>query len=33
MNLIPDGVDTYSIEMKGLVQSSTNLGVVTTEGE
>ena len=31
MNLIPDGVDTYSIEMKGLVQSSTNLGVVTTE--
>lgn len=33
MNLIPDGVDTYSIEMKGLVQSSTNLGVVTTEGD
>lgn len=31
INLIPDGVDTYSMEMKGLVQSSTNLGVVSTE--
>lgn len=31
LNLIPSGVDTYSIEMKGLVQSSTNLGVVSTE--
>lgn len=33
INLIPDGVDTYSLDMKGLVQSSTNLGVVVTEEE
>lgn len=29
--LIPNGIQTMSIEIKGLVQSSTNLGVVTTD--
>jgi len=28
--LIPNGIQTMSMEIKGLVQSSTNLGVVTT---
>ncbi|WP_055071439.1 aminoacyl-histidine dipeptidase [Clostridium massiliamazoniense] len=30
LNLIPNGVDTMSVDMPGLVQSSTNIGVVTT---
>ena len=30
LHLIPNGVDTMSMGIKGLVQSSTNLGVVTT---
>ncbi|MGL5245055.1 MAG: aminoacyl-histidine dipeptidase, partial [Sarcina sp.] len=30
LHLIPNGVDTMSMAIKGLVQSSTNLGVVTT---
>lgn len=29
--LIPNGVQTMSMDIKGLVQSSTNLGVVTTD--
>ncbi|MTI67059.1 MAG: aminoacyl-histidine dipeptidase [Firmicutes bacterium] len=29
-NLIPNGIETMSMEIKGLVESSTNLGVVTT---
>jgi dipeptidase D len=29
--LIPQGIQTMSMDIKGLVQSSTNLGVVTTE--
>jgi dipeptidase D len=31
--LIPNGIQTMSMEIEGLVQSSTNLGVVTTEGD
>jgi dipeptidase D len=31
LNLILNGVQTMSMEIKGLVQSSTNLGVVTTK--
>lgn len=31
--LMPNGVNTMSQNIKGLVESSTNLGVVTTEGE
>lgn len=31
--LIPNGIQTMSMEIEGLVQSSTNLGVVTTDGE
>ncbi|MPQ42503.1 aminoacyl-histidine dipeptidase [Clostridium tarantellae] len=31
LHLIPNGVDTMSMAIKGLVQSSTNLGVVTTK--
>lgn len=30
--LIPNGINTNSVEIKDLVESSTNLGVVTTEG-
>lgn len=30
LHLVPSGVDTMSMGIKGLVQSSTNLGVVTT---
>ncbi|QAA31493.1 aminoacyl-histidine dipeptidase [Clostridium manihotivorum] len=30
--LLPNGVDTMSMDIPGLVQSSTNLGVVTTNG-
>lgn len=30
LNLIPNGVDSMSMAISGLVQSSTNLGVVTT---
>lgn len=30
LNLIPNGVDTMSVDILGLVQSSTNIGVVTT---
>ncbi len=33
INLMPNGVDSYSVEMKGLVQSSTNLGVIHTEDD
>ncbi|MPM81396.1 Cytosol non-specific dipeptidase [bioreactor metagenome] len=31
--LMPQGVQTMSMDIKGLVQSSTNLGVVTTEDD
>ncbi|MDB1939553.1 MULTISPECIES: aminoacyl-histidine dipeptidase [Clostridium] len=30
--LIPNGINSNSVEIKNLVESSTNLGVVTTEG-
>lgn len=30
LHLIPNGIDTMSMDIKGLVQSSTNLGVVAT---
>lgn len=33
LSLIPNGIQTMSMEIKGLVQSSTNLGVVTTAGD
>ena len=31
LNLIPNGIQTQSMEIEGLVESSTNLGVVKTE--
>lgn len=31
--LIPNGINTNSTQIQGLVESSTNLGVVTTEGD
>ena len=31
--LIPNGINTNSVEIEGLVESSTNLGVVTTVGD
>lgn len=33
LTLIPNGVQTMSVEIEGLVQSSTNLGVLTTTEE
>ena len=33
LQLIPNGVEVMSMDMEGLVQTSTNLGVVTTTNE
>jgi dipeptidase D len=32
LRLMPTGINTYSHEIEGLVESSTNLGVLTTDG-
>ena len=33
LNLIPNGIQSMSMDIKGLVESSTNLGVVRTNGD